>query len=969
MNKMDTNGLKIKHFGKRSFREKRLHDFLIPALLIIIAEILFVVAIYNAKMITKKKEAAAVGHEIAATIQLEIDRCVNSTVLLRDMYFIYGDSFLENYDRVCEMFLEDNIVIGSMYLAPDGIIEYAYPDNVDQYTMKYNMLEDPVQGMKARLARDSQRTTIAGPHSLIEGGEGFVLRNPMFQDGRFLGFTVCVIDRELLESQLLKRLNQDCTSYDFAIWKQKDSTALYDENGYILTHGAELKDRDVIIRFPVPNDTWYMTLRPSDGWGVWRDIHVEVTCSLVVVLVFLFGCYLLVRNSSREEERIRLSENESIINQAGIGIWNVILEQGKPNRLSINGKMMELLGFAGEEHTEEELYDLWYARIEETSKENLFKATDKMKKGFVEEVMYLWNHPTLGERYVRCGGTSIRDRNGNIILRGYHVDVTEAQIEHKYQEKHEQEMLLLQKLVMAALDTVYPRVVKANLTQNTVDILAAESYFEGVVGDTTSVEELIEITSRLVPNDGQRAAFRFKFNRQSQIEAYEKGERSIQLIHQQMGEDGDMHWMETSVIFVETDSPDIIQVSFSRCVDDEIESENMLMQAMEEAERASSAKTDFLFSMSHDIRTPMNAIIGFTGLLKNHLDDPDKSRDYLSKIEQSSEYLLSLINNVLGLARIESGKAEVNASLANTREMGGAVIVIFSEQFVKKNIEFDCYLHAEHENVYMDTVKIREIFLNLISNALKYTPEGGKVCFHTEEIPCAEEGYCIYRTIISDTGIGMSKEFLPHLFEDFSREHSSTESKVSGTGLGMPIVKRLLDLIGGTIEVESELGKGTTFTIEVRYKIASEDEISRLKNRGRYGETSEAPLTGKRILLAEDNDLNAEITMEILREYGIESERAEDGIQCLAMIERAEPFYYDAVLMDIQMPNMDGYKATQMIRAMDDPGKSDIPILAMTANAFEEDVQQALAVGMNGHLAKPIEVDLLIQTIRNVLNR
>lgn len=387
-----------------------------------------------------------------------------------------------------------------------------------------------------------------------------------------------------------------------------------------------------------------------------------------------------------------------------------------------------------------------------------------------------------------------------------------------------------------------------------------------------------------------------------------------------------------------------------------------LKKAMEEAEEANQAKSKFLFNMSHDIRTPMNAIIGFTDLLQKNLDDREKCLDYIQKIRGSGKFLLSLINNVLEMARIESGKATLDLSINNTDDFVEGFRAVFEELMRQKNIDFSISVDVKHQYLYTDALKIREVFLNLISNAYKYTLPGGKVSVNITEIPSDREGYCTYKGTVSDTGIGMSKEFLPKIFDEFVRENTYTDSKIEGTGLGMHIVKKYIDLMDGTISVESELHKGTTFTIITQHRIA-ENEPEFQKDSS----VCQSNFKGKRVLLAEDNELNAEIAIEILKEMGFQVERAEDGIQCLVMVGRNPSNYYDLILMDIQMPNMDGYKTAATIREMNDSVKAQIPILAMTANAFDEDRKASLDAGMNGHLAKPINVQELTQEISKVL--
>lgn len=391
--------------------------------------------------------------------------------------------------------------------------------------------------------------------------------------------------------------------------------------------------------------------------------------------------------------------------------------------------------------------------------------------------------------------------------------------------------------------------------------------------------------------------------------------------------------------------------------------------ALKKAEDASLAKTCFLNNMSHDIRTPMNAILGYAQLMENELNGKDmpETLEHLEKLQQSGNLLLSIINNVLDMARIESGRMELDENYCRIEDVWKSLFAVFDEKARKKNIALHYTMNVEHEHVLTDVIKIKEIMVNILSNAIKYTPAGGSVMVVVDELPCDESGYMIARMRVSDTGIGMSKEYLTEIFEAFTREQNTTKSKIAGSGLGMSIVKKYVDLLGGTINVESELGKGSTFTVTLKHKIA--DESYYVKKRAESSESSSEILEGKNILLAEDNDLNAEIAEAILERAGLKTERVEDGIQCVNRIEKMPAGTYDMILMDIQMPKMNGYKATQEIRNLPDKDKACIPIVAMTANAFEEDKREAIAAGMNGHIAKPIQVDKLLSILSEVIRQ
>ena len=391
--------------------------------------------------------------------------------------------------------------------------------------------------------------------------------------------------------------------------------------------------------------------------------------------------------------------------------------------------------------------------------------------------------------------------------------------------------------------------------------------------------------------------------------------------------------------------------------------------ALEKAEDASLAKTRFLNNMSHDIRTPMNAILGYAQLMGDELKGKDlpEASEYLQKLQQSGNLLLAIINNVLDMARIESGRMEIDENYGRIDDIRQTLFEIFGDEAKKKNIALHYIINVEHEHILTDTTKVKEIFVNILSNAIKYTPSGGSVMINVDELACDEPGYMMVSTRISDTGIGMSQDYLTKIFDAFTREQNTTKCKIAGTGLGMSIVKKYVDLLGGTIHVESELGKGTTFTVTLKHRIA--DESYYVEKHAETTVTGSTIPEGRNILLAEDNDLNAEIAAAILERAGFHTERVEDGIQCVNRIEKMPAGTYDMILMDIQMPKMDGYKATQAIRRLPDRDKAGIPIIAMTANAFEEDKREALAAGMNGHIAKPIQVDKLLSTLSEVIRQ
>ena len=388
-----------------------------------------------------------------------------------------------------------------------------------------------------------------------------------------------------------------------------------------------------------------------------------------------------------------------------------------------------------------------------------------------------------------------------------------------------------------------------------------------------------------------------------------------------------------------------------------------IRKSAEKARKANEAKTRFLFNMSHDIRTPMKAIVGFSGLLEKSIHDEKKSLDYIKKIRVSSDILLTIINQVLEMARIESGKITLSSESVNIREMVEAMNTVFESSLTKKSLEYQCSLNVVHDQILCDKTKMEEIILNVVSNSIKYTNPHGKITVSIDELDSEDEKNANYKVVVEDNGIGMSQDYLPHIFEEFSREHTSTETRVAGTGLGLPIVKSLVDRMGGTIEVESEEGKGTRFIMKFSFPVSLENQV-REKEKQNIPDITEK-LKGKRILLAEDNDLNAEIAETVLVEAGIEVKRVEDGLQCIEELKKMPENYYDVILMDVQMPNMDGYTATQRIRDLDD-SRAEIPIIAMTANAYDEDRRKAQEAGMDGFLAKPLDVDEMMRLLGKI---
>ena len=436
---------------------------------------------------------------------------------------------------------------------------------------------------------------------------------------------------------------------------------------------------------------------------------------------------------------------------------------------------------------------------------------------------------------------------------------------------------------------------------------------------------------------------------------------------------GEYVYCQMKLVMPDSDQIDSSMLVGYHIIDEQIKKEkqvqNELEFAREAAETANRTKSSFLFNMSHDIRTPMNAILGFANMAKKYSDDKEKVEECIDKVQTSGTHLLGLINDILDMARIESGKIEIEVEPIDVREAADRLTTILGDLARDKDIKLSVSLEdVENPYVYLDELHVNQILLNIISNAVKYTENGGKVDILIKEMLSSDKERAHYRFVISDTGIGMTEEFLDHVFDSFERDKNEALAGIQGTGLGMSITKRLVDIMHGNIEVESTLGEGSTFTVDLEFKKYEGDfEALVTAEAEQEQEATEITLDGKRILLVDDNELNREIASEILAETGAVIEEAEDGVEAFDKVRNSEPGYYDIVLMDVQMPRMNGYESTKAIRALENEALANIPIIAMTANAFDEDREDALEAGMNEHIAKPIDVVKLFDCLRKIL--
>lgn len=529
--------------------------------------------------------------------------------------------------------------------------------------------------------------------------------------------------------------------------------------------------------------------------------------------------------------------------------------------------------------------------------------------------------------------------------------------------------------LVTAAQIAYQMLISVNLTENTYHMLEYERMPIKKPEDTGCFDDLIQVELATVHPDYKKE-FIGKFSRQSLINAYARGERIVTMEVPHLGEDGEYHWNFTQVVKVECPyTEDLIEITLSRNIDEErrkqrdaLEKERraklLLEDALAKAEKASQAKSDFLSRMSHDIRTPMNAISGMTELARLHIGDEEKMKDYLEKIDASGKHLLSLINEVLDVSKIESGTIQLDEHELNLISLMESASEMIQPSLDHKQQELEIRIDPElHPLVIGDERRIKQVLVNILENASKYTVDGKKITFSLEEMKQQDQRVGTYRFTIEDTGIGMKPEYLKHIFEPFSRGDDSRISKVPGTGLGMTIVKSLVDMMDGDIQIESEYGKGTQFVITLCLNKCDVSVPKPEKVQARTGET----FAGLRVLLVEDNELNMQIAAEMLEFLGVHVDMAEDGQQAVDAVLSKPQLYYDLVFMDIQMPVMNGYEAVRRIRSSGKELIDELPIIAMTANAYAEDVRQAQLAGMSGHIAKPISIEQIKDALASCL--
>lgn len=652
-----------------------------------------------------------------------------------------------------------------------------------------------------------------------------------------------------------------------------------------------------------------------------------------------------------QREEVNIKE---ILRASRMGMWRVEIEEGKPPRFYADEVMDELLGI-DREITPEERFVFHRSRIYPEDMRLFQEYSDKLTAARTE-IVYRYIHPVSGAMFVRCGGERDTSVTEYVAVTGIHQDISEtvriekekeaerrlAELNDSLRKEKRRQDIYYKEL----LDIENCGVLAYTMPGHKVIHMNAEALrMYGIESVEAAQRELGPLLRQVYYPDSEVLNQLKKLRNEDDMVDYEC------IIGK--GKANECHALaKTKVVHIPTGERAVLTTFVD--VSDMV----MLKNALRRAEEGSRAKSSFLFAMSHDLRTPMNAIIGYAELMEAHWGEKEVTTNYLQKLKGASQFLLALIGNVLEIARIESGKETLNEAPWNLMMLEETLDILLDGEISRKQLTVNRNVNIRHANVYCDALKIREIIMNLLSNAVKYTSEGGKIVLDIDEKPSARDGFMTLQIRVSDNGIGISKEYVPYIFDAFTRERSSSESGIIGTGLGLHIVKSFVDLMNGDISVKSEPGKGTCFTVEISCRKIPEEELQQQMEE----QPENVSLAGRRLLLAEDNGLNAEIAMTILQDADAEVELAADGKIAVDKLKDVPVGYYDAILMDIQMPNMNGYEATKAIRKLTDE-RAKMPIIAMTANAFEEDRQAALAAGMDDYVAKPVEISELFRTI------
>lgn len=653
-------------------------------------------------------------------------------------------------------------------------------------------------------------------------------------------------------------------------------------------------------------------------------------------------------------------DREEALIASGTGMWRLESDpkQKEETRFYGDTYMNYLIGVQDELNPAER-FKVFMSRVHPDDMKLFMEYYMTLKEKNKAEIVYRYIHPDLGIIYVRCGGTKVQSTDDINIYRGFHQNVTQTiRVELETRSKLTEESELFKLVAYKIMEHNTNSLAKINCETGEFRWF---NYDGSVEEDHPGYDEMFQRLSVLVPEE-YREAYLDNSKLSFVMDSLKKNKTYSFSTIIRKPEESELRRVTYWYYTIENDPKHILSI-FGDTTED-YQKEKHLAEALIIAEQASRAKTLFLNNMSHDIRTPMNAILGFLNLAQKNIENKDKCLEYLGKIQTSSEHLLSLINDVLDMSRIESGKMSLHEDNCLVRELVENIGVMINADAVSKNIRLDIDASKiTNDVVICDHLRLNQVLLNCVSNSVKFTPKGGwvRICAYEETEKSKMSGYSEYVFIVEDSGIGMSKEYLEKLYEPFSREENSVH-QIQGTGLGMSICKSILEMMKGTIEVESEVGVGTKMTIRIPLRNGSQF-ISQEKCESNNGQFN---ISGKRILLAEDNEINREIAVELLSDEGAIVETVENGKEAYDKILSTPEDYYNAVLMDIQMPIMNGYEATKAIRAIERKDIAGLIIIAMTANAFEEDKREAFAAGMNGHISKPVDVSVLFKTLSDL---
>lgn len=638
--------------------------------------------------------------------------------------------------------------------------------------------------------------------------------------------------------------------------------------------------------------------------------------------------------------------------------------------LSVNRTALRILGYDTLEELAADGFHLIAASVIEEDRERLQTSIRTLKQdGDSVSVEYRVRHKD-GELLHVMGNVKILEENGELVYQRFLLDCTAQKLQEKKNARRHMEMI-------QALSVDFSLVCLVHPDKGTVTPIRNKDG-NGGTGNLFDKEILLKDSIETYINEMVHEDDREMMRQATSLETLEKDllEKNQYYVNYRKCIAGETHYYQMKAVGIQTMDGGLGIVLGFRCVDEEmrreIEQNRLLEAALSQANQANKAKSTFLSNMSHDIRTPMNAIMGFTNLAINHIDNKEQVAEYLQKINSSGNHLLNLINDVLDMSHIESGKIQLDEKPCNLLDIVNDLQNILQESARAKQLTLQIDTsNLTDTDIYCDKLRLNQVLINLLSNAVKYTEPGGLVTMRISELPCASKDYANYDFFIKDSGLGMSQEFIDHIFEPFEREKNTTISGIQGTGLGMAITKNIVELMNGSIQVTSELGVGTEFVVSLRFRLCAEhieDSLFAKQNPLLSAAGTEQTVKSHmgRVLLVEDVDLNQEIAVAILEDAGFKAEVASNGKEAVDMVTASEPGYYQAVLMDIQMPVMNGYQATRAIRNLDNKELASIPIIAMTANAFEEDKQEALRSGMNNHIAKPFDIPTLIGILENV---